>query len=419
MTVVTTYTEGADTTLASHPTLAKTGTFSGTVSNDASDAKDYFEIDIGGDGFNDTAESLTPGSQLTITFQPANGYFFDVDGLIDSYENIRGAPFIITNMGFLHRDPINSPNGSNTITWTVPSTGLPPHATLIFEITGQADAAHSPLSYTITLSSPGGGGGGGGGGSDPPDLTATIDNVSASSAKAGDAITVDYHWQNLGGKLPALSASQDAPTFEVYLSSDTNVTTSDIKLAGSLRAALRVFLQDEDGQHSGSITEKFALPTNLTPGTYYIGVIADAHDTVTESNEGNNVSAVVPITIAGSNTYSGHSYSFVSFDGKAHTFAEASAEAKARWVAICRRSRAKARLRPRQPFRRIDQQSERRFHQRLGCGDEGTWQWTDGPDAGTTFWDNGVVGGQFSVGARAGNTTNNPESELCRHRGRR
>ncbi|MEZ5874699.1 MAG: hypothetical protein R3D30_07650 [Hyphomicrobiales bacterium] len=342
MTVVTTYTEGADTTLASHPTLAKTGTFSGTVSNDASDAKDYFEIDIGGDGFNDTAESLTPGSQLTITVSTGERLLLRRRRAYRQLREHSWCPLHHHQHGFPTSDPINSPNGSNTITWTVPSTGLPPHATLIFEITGQADAAHSPLSYTITLSSPGGGGGGGGGGSDPPDLTATIDNVSASSAKAGDAITVDYHWQNLGGKLPALSASQDAPTFEVYLSSDTNVTTSDIKLAGSLRAALRVFLQDEDGQHSGSITEKFALPTNLTPGTYYIGVIADAHDAVTRSNGRitslRSCRSPSPAAIPTTDTAiaSSHSTAKRTLSPKRRLKPE-------RWAATCRRSRARAR----------------------------------------------------------------------------
>ena len=131
-----------------------------------------------------------------------------------------------------------------------------------------------------------------------------------------------------------------------------------------------------------------------------------------ELNEANNVSAVVPITITGSNTYNGHSYSFVSFDGTTYTFAEASAEATAMGGYLST----------------ITSQGENDYvHNNLSdelinnlsaafigasdAGHEGTWQWTLGPDAGTTFWDNGVVIGQYSNwrSGEPSNATNNPE----------
>ena len=39
------------------------------------------------------------------------------------------------------------------------------------------------------------------------------------------------------------------------------------------------------------------LPSNLAPGTYYIGGIADYNDEVSESNESNNTYNVAQITV--------------------------------------------------------------------------------------------------------------------------
>ena len=404
MAVFETFTEGTDTTHADHPTLSKDGTFSGTVSNLPGNGTDidYFEIDIGGDDFNDDEDSLTPGSQLIITFQPAAGYYFNVQGLIDSYENLHNAAFIIPNMTFLNHQPVVNPNGSNTFTYTVPSSGLPSHATLEFYIKGQADANGSPLAYTITL----GGGGGGGGGSGPPDYTATNTSVSTTSAKAGDNIRVDYRWENLGGK------GHDIQTIAIYLSTDANVTTSDILLTKDNTSGSRASLQDRMGKNSFALNDKVTLPADLPPGNYYIGVIVDSKNAIDESNETNNVSAPVPITITGSNTFNGHSYGFVSFNGTAHTFSEAAAEAAAMGGYLAT----------------ITSQGENDFvHNNLSgelinnlsaafigatdAGHEGAWQWISGPNAGTTFWDNGAVGGQYSNwrSGEPSNATNNPE----------
>ncbi|THD64016.1 MAG: calcium-binding protein [Bradyrhizobium sp.] len=43
-----------------------------------------------------------------------------------------------------------------------------------------------------------------------------------------------------------------------------------------------------------------SLPSNLTPGTYYLGVIADSTGSVTESNETNNASGAIPIIVGNS-----------------------------------------------------------------------------------------------------------------------
>src|SRR4051794_40838817 len=80
------------------------------------------------------------------------------------------------------------------------------------------------------------------------------------------------------------SAASAASAAGVYLSTDANIsTTADIKIGSSATPALA--LQGTDIE-----TVALNLPTNPTPGTYYIGVIADDADAVIEFNENNNAS---------------------------------------------------------------------------------------------------------------------------------
>jgi methionine-rich copper-binding protein CopC len=181
--MATSYTEGADTTHVSHPQLEKDSTFSGTTSNFTTGTDDdYFEIDIGGDGFNDTAGSLTPGAQLTITFQPGDAYFYRVTGRLDSYENLRANAFLTTNITFLRHEP--TALGPNTITYTVPSS-VPSHATLEFRIVGSSDAAGNPLNYTITL-------GNGAADTTAPTLQSSVPADNATAVAVGSNITLTF-----------------------------------------------------------------------------------------------------------------------------------------------------------------------------------------------------------------------------------
>jgi hypothetical protein len=157
------------------------------------------------------------------------------------------------------------------------------------------------LDYHFGIKIDGGGGGGGGGG--PPDYTAAITDISSVSAKAGDSLKLTYQWENHGG------AGFGVRSNEIYLSTDSNVDTNDILLAS--HRSLRSALADALGNPSQTINETITLPSNLAPGTYYIGAITDSKNAIDESDETNNVSAPVAITITGSNTYNGHSYGFV------------------------------------------------------------------------------------------------------------
>ena len=124
-----------------------------------------------------------------------------------------------------------------------------------------------------------------------PDLIAGNVAVSASSRAVGDTMTVTYDITNAG------NATAAATTAGVYLSTDATITTDDLLVSSGL--------SDTDTGAGGvaSKTATFQIP-DLGPGTYYLGVIADIHnDEAGESNEGNNVSAPVQITVTAEDPY--------------------------------------------------------------------------------------------------------------------
>jgi Ca2+-binding RTX toxin-like protein len=83
------------------------------------------------------------------------------------------------------------------------------------------------------------------------------------------------------------TASAGTSTSSLYLSTDSTITKSDTLLGTFSSPSL---------QTGGSVNETIALslPGNMTPGTYFLGVMADSTSAVTESN---NASAAVPVII--------------------------------------------------------------------------------------------------------------------------
>jgi hypothetical protein len=333
-------------------------------------------------------DAIAPGATVNFTFDITNN---SSDATLTIWAVGAATPFLT----------YNNVGSSVTGTFQMPLSGRD----VVFKVSGIPEFGVQ-FDYTLDFDSAGGGGGGGGG-SGPPDYTATDTFVSTTSTMAGENIRVDYRWQNLGGK------GDDVQSIGIYLSTDADVTTFDTLLTKDDISGSRASLQDRMGRTSIALNEKVTLPANLAPGTYYIGVIVDSKNNIpNESNETNNVSAPVAITITGNNTFNGHSYSFVSFNGTTHTYSEAAAEAAAMGGYLST----------------ITSQAENDFiHNNLSgglinnlsaafigatdAGHEGEWQWISGPDAGTTFWDNGAVGGQYSNwrSGEPSNATNNPE----------
>ncbi len=118
------------------------------------------------------------------------------------------------------------------------------------------------------------------------DLTAKIITAATIVTVSGSqAVKFSYEIDNAG--VIAAGASKAG----IYLSADGTITKDDQLLATVDIAAL---LAGGSATGSGS----FALPAGLDAGSYYVGVIADSTCLVGESNEGNNASAAVKITVA-------------------------------------------------------------------------------------------------------------------------
>jgi CARDB len=80
----------------------------------------------------------------------------------------------------------------------------------------------------------------------------------------------------------------------VYLSTDQTITTSDTLLTTVIAPSLAP--SNQSGYYDlQNVT--ITLPTNLAPGTYYIGGIADYNNQVAETNESNNTFNTVKITV--------------------------------------------------------------------------------------------------------------------------
>ena len=124
----------------------------------------------------------------------------------------------------------------------------------------------------------------------PPDLTEYV-AVNHTTVAAGGSITIDAYDMNIGEGVSGASTAQ------IYLSTNSTITTSDTVLA-TLTSPGTLMTVSQPGYYDHQ-TVTVALPGNLAPGTYYIGGIADYNNQVSESNETNNTYNVVKVTVPG------------------------------------------------------------------------------------------------------------------------
>jgi Ca2+-binding RTX toxin-like protein len=125
-----------------------------------------------------------------------------------------------------------------------------------------------------------------------PDLTASISNVSPLTSGSGGSISFSYSISNSG------TAAAGNFLAQAYLSTDSNIDTNDIALNGGLLS-----FGGLAAMNSTNGTVSVTLPNSLGAGTYYVGLIADQgggfpNGQVTESNETNNASSGVAISIS-------------------------------------------------------------------------------------------------------------------------
>jgi hypothetical protein len=104
----------------------------------------------------------------------------------------------------------------------------------------------------------------------------------------------------------------------IYLSVDQDITTGDLFLGRWSRQGL-------SAGSSRTSSRSLGIPTGLTPGTYYIGAVADYTGVVAESDETNNSLAGNTITIDGGlpptadpgGPHTGGVGTVITFDGSA------------------------------------------------------------------------------------------------------
>lgn len=136
-----------------------------------------------------------------------------------------------------------------------------------------------------------------------PDLTVSNFALDASGT------SVTFRYNNIG----TATADANDHAASVYLSNDSAITTSDQLLASVAALSLPA---------GGSVAESGVLVTlsaQATAGTYYLGVVADPNGAISEGNEFNNVSNVIPVILGttGANSLTGTSGSnmIFGFDG--------------------------------------------------------------------------------------------------------
>ena len=112
-----------------------------------------------------------------------------------------------------------------------------------------------------------------------PDLVARNVTVSDTSPVVGDAISVSYEIANIGDGVSSNT------TTGIYLSTNSVISTNDIRLGTDPTGAA----YDPRDVDRGSVT--VTLPTDLAPGAYFIGVVADYDNSQEEVQERNNESS--------------------------------------------------------------------------------------------------------------------------------
>ncbi|MEL7238690.1 MAG: CARDB domain-containing protein, partial [Planctomycetota bacterium] len=123
--------------------------------------------------------------------------------------------------------------------------------------------------------------GSGGGGSEPDLLATSLDLLPAGDLVAGETIDFAFAISNAG------DADAAGSVVGLYLSTDTQISTGDLRLGSASLAMLAA------GESSGLLQQAVTLPAENDiyadgDGVYYFGLIVDVADSVNESDETNN-----------------------------------------------------------------------------------------------------------------------------------
>ncbi len=108
-----------------------------------------------------------------------------------------------------------------------------------------------------------------------PDLIVDYLSASWSTADAGDSKSISTRIKNDG------DSSSGSFRWGLYLSTDTTITTSDLQLDYWTQSSI-------SAGSTRTSTKTVTIPTSITGGYYYVGMIVDINSQVSESDENNN-----------------------------------------------------------------------------------------------------------------------------------
>ena len=108
-----------------------------------------------------------------------------------------------------------------------------------------------------------------------PDLVVDYLSASWTSADAGDSKSISTRIKNEG------DSSSGSFRWALYLSTDTTITTNDLQLDYWTQSSI-------SAGSTRSSTKTVTIPSSITGGYYYVGMIVDINSQVSESDENNN-----------------------------------------------------------------------------------------------------------------------------------
>jgi len=109
------------------------------------------------------------------------------------------------------------------------------------------------------------------------------DSLSSDPTSVAPGDTVEVEW---AGHVAGTGTVGGPFTIGFYLSNDTNITTGDVLLDQVVESSAQN-PSDTFGQSSPG--RMLTIPNGTTEDTYYLGMIIDSADVISESNENNNV----------------------------------------------------------------------------------------------------------------------------------
>ncbi|GAB3852619.1 hypothetical protein GCM10028822_20540 [Hymenobacter terrigena] len=197
------------------------------------------------------------------------GYYFSTDATLDANDVLLG-----NSTGYALNPGLSS---SRYASVTIPATTAPGSYYILFagDYLGQVSESNennNVASVNVTVTAP------------SIDLTILQPSVTPTTTAVGTPISMSCYILNTG------NATATSSSVGFYISTNTTLDANDILLTSQYGGALTT-------TYSSSRYGTAAIPTGLTPGTYYILFVADYQGQVAETNETNNVASVA-ITVA-------------------------------------------------------------------------------------------------------------------------